>query len=178
MSEDKYIGLDVHRASVSVAVLDRGGKLTMECMLETKAGTIVDFIQGVRGSVAVTRSSPTSCQPAGRMRPAQECPLTGWQQERPRRYSQVSRVVARQPAESGVSRERTLKELARGYLTLTQDLTRVMTRIKALYHPAEKTTEGCNRPEPTPETIGVLQSAGWRSRPKSPRPPVEGEVSS
>jgi len=54
MSEDKYIGLDVHQASVSVAVLDRGGKLTMECVLETKASAIVDFIQGVRGSLAVT----------------------------------------------------------------------------------------------------------------------------
>ena len=54
MSEDKYIGLDLHHASVSVAVLNRGGKLTMECVLETKASAIVDFIQGVRGSLAVT----------------------------------------------------------------------------------------------------------------------------
>jgi hypothetical protein len=28
MSEDKYIGLDVHQTSVSVAVLNREGKLT------------------------------------------------------------------------------------------------------------------------------------------------------
>jgi hypothetical protein len=32
--------LDVHQTSVSVAVLDREGKLTMECVLETKASTI------------------------------------------------------------------------------------------------------------------------------------------
>jgi hypothetical protein len=54
MSQDKYIGMDVHQASVSVAVLDGGGKLTMECVLETKASTIVEFIRGVRGSLAVT----------------------------------------------------------------------------------------------------------------------------
>jgi len=37
MGQEKYIGMDVHRATISVAVMDRDGNLIMECVLETKA---------------------------------------------------------------------------------------------------------------------------------------------
>jgi hypothetical protein len=37
MNDAKYIGLDVHQATISAAVLDWTGKLVMECILETKA---------------------------------------------------------------------------------------------------------------------------------------------
>jgi hypothetical protein len=36
MNSEKYIGLDVHQATISVAVLDSTGKLIMESILETK----------------------------------------------------------------------------------------------------------------------------------------------
>ena len=41
MNQEKYIGMDVHQASISVAVMDGKGKLIMECILETKAETIL-----------------------------------------------------------------------------------------------------------------------------------------
>ena len=47
MSQEKYIGMDVHQATISVAVMDAGGKLIMECLLETKASTMLEFIQGL-----------------------------------------------------------------------------------------------------------------------------------
>jgi hypothetical protein len=53
MNDAKYIGLDVHQATISVAVLDSAGKLVMECILETKAATILQFIHGLRGSLHV-----------------------------------------------------------------------------------------------------------------------------
>ena len=53
MNDAKYIGLDVHQATISVAVLDPTGKLMMESILETKAATILQFFQGLRGSVYV-----------------------------------------------------------------------------------------------------------------------------
>ena len=40
MNQEKYIGMDVHQATISVAVLDSSGKLIMECLVETKAATI------------------------------------------------------------------------------------------------------------------------------------------
>src|SRR5260370_804820 len=60
MSQEKYIGMDVHQASISVAVMDARGKLIMECLLETKAATILEFIQGLRGTLALTFEEGTS----------------------------------------------------------------------------------------------------------------------
>ena len=41
MNQEKYIGMDVHDASTSVAVMNAQGKVVMECVLETKAVTIL-----------------------------------------------------------------------------------------------------------------------------------------
>ena len=54
MNSEKYIGLDVHQATISVAVLDSKGKLVMESILETKAATILEFFAGLRGTLSVT----------------------------------------------------------------------------------------------------------------------------
>ena|SRR5713226_4706830 len=54
MNDAKYIGLDVHQATISAAVLDSTGKVLMESVLETKAATILQFIHGLRGSLHVT----------------------------------------------------------------------------------------------------------------------------
>src|ERR1039458_5630172 len=60
MSQEKYIGMDVHQATISVAVMDAGGKLIMECLLETKAATIVEFIEGLQGTLSLTFEEGTS----------------------------------------------------------------------------------------------------------------------
>ena len=60
MESKKYIGLDVHQASISAAVRDDAAKLVMECVIETKAGTILEFIRGFRGSICVTFEEGTS----------------------------------------------------------------------------------------------------------------------
>jgi hypothetical protein len=44
MNDAKYIGMDVHTATISVAVRDSSGKLVMEATLETKAETILEFV--------------------------------------------------------------------------------------------------------------------------------------
>jgi hypothetical protein len=54
MNDAKYIGMDVHQATISVAVRDLRGNLVMEAILETKADTILEFIHGLRGSLSVT----------------------------------------------------------------------------------------------------------------------------
>jgi hypothetical protein len=53
-SDVKYIGLDVHKEAVAVAVLNGAGKLVMESIVETKASTLLDFLQGLRGELHVT----------------------------------------------------------------------------------------------------------------------------
>ncbi len=42
MNDAKYIGLDVHQATISVAVLDSSGKLVMEAILETQTSRVQD----------------------------------------------------------------------------------------------------------------------------------------
>ncbi len=56
MSQEKYIGMDVHQATI----LDSRGKLIMESVLETKAATILEFLQGLHGSLSVTFEEATS----------------------------------------------------------------------------------------------------------------------
>src|SRR5258708_33447015 len=46
--------MDVHTATISVAVRDAAGKLIMESVIETKASTILQFIRGLRGDLHVT----------------------------------------------------------------------------------------------------------------------------
>jgi hypothetical protein len=40
--------------------MDRSGKLIMKCILETKAATILECIQGLHGSLSVTFEEGTS----------------------------------------------------------------------------------------------------------------------
>jgi len=51
VNSEKYIGLDVHQATISVTVMSSAGKLVMESILETKAATILHFFAGLRGTV-------------------------------------------------------------------------------------------------------------------------------
>jgi hypothetical protein len=39
VNSDKYIGMDVHQATTVVAVLDAEGKLVLETIVETQAGS-------------------------------------------------------------------------------------------------------------------------------------------
>ena len=60
MGGEKHIGLDVHQATISVAVTDSQGKIIMESILETKASTILDFFAGLHGTLSVTFEEGTS----------------------------------------------------------------------------------------------------------------------
>jgi hypothetical protein len=59
MNNEKYIGMDVHKEAICIAVLDSAGKLVMECTIETKAITILEFLKGLRGSLHVTLEEGT-----------------------------------------------------------------------------------------------------------------------
>ena len=53
-SSVKYVGLDVHKEAIVVAVRDGAGKLVMESIVETKASTLLDFLHGLWGELHVT----------------------------------------------------------------------------------------------------------------------------
>ncbi len=147
MDNRKYIGMDVHQASISVAVTDAGGKLVMESVIETKAATILEFLQGLRGSLWVTFEEGTS---AGWLydllkprvakvmvcNPRKNALLkAGNKNDRvdARKLTDLLRAGLLTPVYHGECGVRTLRELSRSYLTVTTDLTRVMNRLKAVY---------------------------------------------
>jgi hypothetical protein len=49
----------VHKEAISIAVLNGAGKLVMESIIETKAATLVHFLQGLRGELHVTLEEGT-----------------------------------------------------------------------------------------------------------------------
>jgi hypothetical protein len=59
MDATKYIGMDVHTETISIAVLNSAGKLVMESVIETKSLTMIQFMQGLRGDLQVTLEEGT-----------------------------------------------------------------------------------------------------------------------
>jgi transposase len=147
MDGKKYIGMDVHQSTISLAVRDAAGKLVMESIIETKAATILEFIKGLQGSLWVTFEEGTSaawlydllkphvaelvvCDPR-----KNALLKAGNKSDRvdARKLSDLLRAGLLAPVYHGESGVRTLRELARSYLSVTEDLTRVMNRLKGLY---------------------------------------------
>src|SRR5262250_3718991 len=147
MNQEKYIGMDVHQATISVAVMDAQGKLIMECLLETKAATIVEFVRGLHGTLSLTFEEGTSaawlydllkphvsrllvCDPR-----KNKSMREGNQSDKidARRLAELLRLDHLTPVYHGEHGLRTLKELVRSYLTITKDLARVKSRVKAIY---------------------------------------------
>ena len=91
MTSTKYIGMDVHKESISIAVRSDAGKIVMECVIETKASMILQFIDGLHGNVHVTFEEGTTClavlppetpcHESGGLRSASECLAAGRQPE-------------------------------------------------------------------------------------------------
>ena len=147
MDSVKYIGMDVHKEAISIAVLNSSGKLVMECVIETKAIAILQFVQGLRGSLHVTFEEGTwaawlydllkphvtkivVCNPR-----RNALLKEGSKSDRidARKLAELLRSNLLRPVYHGEQGVRTLKELARSYLTISKDLGRVMSRLKAIY---------------------------------------------
>ena len=144
MRQEKYIGMDVHQATISVAVMDAGGKLIMECLLETQAATIVEFVRGLHGTLSLTFEEGTSAawlhdllQPhVSRLvvcDPRKNALLKdGSKSDRidARKLAELLRTNQLKPVYHEEHGIRALKELGRSYLTITKDVTRVMIGSK------------------------------------------------
>jgi transposase len=180
MSQEKYIGLDVHQATISAAVVDAGGKLLMECLLETKAATILEFIQGLRGTLSLTFEEGTSAAWLHDLLKPHVSRLVVCD---PRKAALLQdgnksdRIDARKLAEllrtnqlnavyHGEHGIRRLKELGRSYVTITKDVTRVMNRIKALYRSWGIACSGSSiyAPRHRAEWLAKIVEAGVRVR--------------
>jgi transposase len=180
MDSIKYIGMDIHKEAISIAVMNGAGKLVMESIIETKAITILQFIRGLRGDLHVTFEEGT---------------WAAWLYDLLKPH--VTKVVVCDPRKNALLKEgnksdkidarkladllrggflrsvyhgengiRTLKELSRCYLTISKDLTRVMNRIKALYRSWAIPCGGAQvyAPRHRSEWLSKITDAGVRRR--------------
>src|ERR1700675_3456914 len=147
MDSAKYIGMDVHKETISIAVLNSAGKLVMESVIETKSLTIIQFVRGLRGDLHVTLEEGTwaawlydllrphvtevvVCDPR-----KNALLKAGNKSDRidARKLAELLYLDRLKPVYHGEHGVRTLKELSRSYLTITKDLSQVMNRLKAVY---------------------------------------------
>ncbi len=148
MSRDiKYIGMDVHKEAIVIAVLNGSGKLVMESIVETKTSSILQFVHGLRGELHVTWEEGTWAawlhdllQPHVHQvlvcNPRRNALLKeGSKNDKvdARKLADLLRTGMLRPVYHGEHGLRTLRELGRSYQTISQDLNRVMNRLKALY---------------------------------------------
>jgi len=147
MTSVKYIGLDVHQATTTAAVRNADGKLVMESILETKAATLVQFLDGLHGSLSVTFEEGTWAAWLYDLLKPHVAKLVvcntrknallkyGNKNDRidARKLSELLRGNYLTPVYHGQTGMRTLRELSRTYLTIVKDTTRVMSRLKAVY---------------------------------------------
>jgi transposase len=147
MDSLKYVGLDVHQATISAAVLDAEGKLVMQSVLATRAGAILDFLQGLRGTVHLTFEEGTHSAwlydlLARRVTRVVVCDprknallKSGNKSDTvdARKLAELLRAGLVSPVYHGEKSMMGIQQLSRSYAALTEDTTRVMARLKAVY---------------------------------------------
>ena len=180
MDSRKYIGMDVHKESISIAVRNGAGKIAMECVIETKASMILQFIDGLRGDLQVTFEEGTwaawlydllkphvtklvVCDPRknASMREGNQSDKID-----ARRLAELLRLNHLSTVYHGEHGLRSLKELVRSYLTITKDLGRVMSRVKAIYRSWAILCTGKQvcAPRHRAEWLGQITEPGVRQR--------------
>jgi transposase len=139
--------MDVHRDTISVAVLDEQGRVEMQTVLATRAGAIRDFLAGLRGTLWLTFEEGTHsawlydllvrrvaklvvCNPrknallkSGSKSDAIDA----------RKLAELLRAGMLSVVYHGENSAADLQQLVRSYSMLTEDTTRVMARLKAVF---------------------------------------------
>jgi len=147
MAKPKYLGMDVHKDTISVAAIDSTGKLITEAVLETKAEAILSFVNGLRRNIHITFEEATWAtwlyellQPHAEeivvCNPRMNALLTYGNkadQSDARKLAELLRGNFLKPVYHGGTGMQALKELTRSYNAISKDLVRVMTRLKAIY---------------------------------------------
>jgi transposase len=147
MNSVRYIGMDVHRDTISVAVLDESGRLTMQSVLATRAGAVLDFIHGMRGTLQVTFEEGTHSawlydvvvrrvEKLVVCNPRKNALLKSSSKSDAidaRKLAELLRAGMLSAVYHGETSALEVQQIARSYSQLTEDTTRVMARLKAVF---------------------------------------------
>jgi transposase len=135
MNALKYIGMDVHKATTVIVVLNHARKVVAEAIVETKSNTILDFIRSQRGTIHVALEESTQaswiydlihsfvaevlvCDP-------RRIPKQGNKGDKidAQRLAELLRTKALVPIYHNPQNTRSVKEFVRSYNTLVRDST-------------------------------------------------------
>lgn len=142
-----YVGLDVHKATIAIAVLDPHGKVVSQTIIETSTQAVRDFFQSLRAEIHVTFEEGNHaawlydlvqplvkrvivCNPKHNRKLMEGCRNDRIDAPKLAELLRLNAVKAVYHGEHGT---RTLKHLMRCYECLVKDITRVKNRLKALY---------------------------------------------
>jgi hypothetical protein len=147
MSGITYVGLDLHKATIVVAVLGSSGTLLYETIIETSTPTVRAFFSGLTGQIHVTFEETTQAAwlydlLAARLQRVVVCAprknkllQSGSKADKvdARRLAELLRLDALTPVYHRERSTRSLKQRVRTYDALVSECPRAMSRIKAIY---------------------------------------------
>ena len=147
MTKDKYVAMDVHKASVTIVVRDAGGKLIAKSVVQTEAQTLKDYIKGLSGTIHLTFEEGTHATWLyDLLKPlVAECIVCDPRRNKllesgnksdeldGEKLSELLYLKRLRPVYHGGQGTRRLKELAQNYEALVKDNTRVKNRLKAIF---------------------------------------------
>jgi transposase len=175
-----YVGMDVHRASIVIVVLNGAGKVVMQSVIETGAERVRGYLKQLRGKVYVTFEEGTQanwlhevvrplvtevvvCDPRHN-----KLMQSGNKSDRvdAQKLAELLRLGRLKAVYHGDHGVRILKELVRTYDCLVSDSTRVMNRLKAIYRGRAIACKGHDiyRQDRRGEWLAKLREPGARQR--------------
>jgi transposase len=180
MKRGQYMGLDVHQATTVVSVMDQDGRMILETIVETQPAPLVRLMQSMSGPLYVTLEETTQAEWLYQLLEAHCAELIVCDPRRNKLLSEGSKADksdARKLADllrTGMLRSvyhghwpmEKLKELVRGYETVSEDTQRVMVRIKAIFRGRgiATTGHGVYQPRERRQWLDQLPEAGIRQR--------------
>jgi hypothetical protein len=162
----KYVGCDVHQATIVATVRDDAGRVVARSVMPTEAAAILGYLRGMRGAIHVAFEEGTQAQWLYELvRPVVEevvvCDRRGQvghgnkgdhhdaDELADLLWRGKLRIVYHDRGERAA-----LRELTRTYDNLVQDTTRVMLRLKALFRARGIRTPG-------QRVYGTAERAQW-----------------
>lgn len=141
----KYVALDVHQATTVASVREESGRVIARGVFPTEQTALLEFFDGMRGSVHVTFEEGTQAQwlydlLKARVDRVVVCDRRGESKQGNKgddedadRLSDRLRKGDLRAVYHGSGHGAALKELTRTYLNLVEDSTRTMQRLKSLF---------------------------------------------
>jgi transposase len=178
MNQIKYIGMDVHKATTVIAVLNFTGRIVSEAIIETTPSSILDLMKSQRGTLHVTFEEGTQaawlydlirphvanvvvCNPRKIAKQGNKADKVD-----ARRLAELLRTNALTPVYHGEQSSRAGKELTQSYVSVVEDGTRIKNRLKALFRGRgiECSGRGVYNPEERKDWLAKLDTAAVRTR--------------